>query len=1047
MIERIVHLSVLRRWWVIAVAGGLTLVLGAIASQLSLDALPDITPNQVQILTRAPGLTPEEVERLVTRPIEVALGGMPGLATQRSGSHAGLSDVVAVFDDGADPYRARQLVQERLSGVSVPEGVEAPELGPHSGGLGEIFQFTVDSESRTPAELLEIAEIRLAPILRSVPGVVEVNTWGGESRTLAVEADPARLAARGLSLSELEEALRKATGSVGGESLSAGGGRALLRGAARPKAPSDLAAAVVRSSPGEVVRVGDVATVGWGGLPRLGAATADGQGELVYVMAQMLRGENALEVVRRIRAAVPELQRAVPEDVELRLVYDRSKLVHATLRTVATNLLEGGLLVVAVLFAMLGSFRAGLLVASAIPFSMLFAASGMVLFRIPGNLMSLGAIDFGLLVDGAVVMAEAIFFRLDPKRWEGVSRLDDAPGERQLFVAEVARGVARPVFFSVLVILLVYVPIVSLTGVDGKMFRPMALTMIFALAGALLYSLTVVPALASWVLRPKDVPTRDPLLVRWIDRLYGRALPATNRRPVIVSVVAGGVLVLGGLAFSSLGTEFVPQLDEGDLVLQVARAPDISLEGAIREAGHLEATLLAAAPEVLQVASRIGSPAVATDVMGVEESDIFIHLAPRSRWRKGLTKAALIEELEAALHERAPGGEVAFTQPIQMRFNEMVGGETTDVALSIFGEDLAELRRLAERVRGLLTSVPDAADVRIMTPPEIALLEVIPDPLLAANAGVSAEEILHAVEAVRVGLDVGTTWDGPLQIPIRLHLGTDTTAFDLGRLPVVTQGGRTIPLERVARIHATETPSTISHDEGQRRIVLGFNVRGDDLGGVAAKAKEAVEPELAGTRGLRWAWGGQIENLQEAQRRLAVVVPIVLLLIAGLLVATFHRLRPAAILMTQIPFASVGGIFALWLRDLPVSISAIIGLIALSGIATLNGVVLMHRLLQNEARGLSPAAAAKEAALSRARPVLMTASVAAFGFVPMMLATGIGAEVQRPLATVVVGGLVTSTLLTLLVLPSLYPWLAGKRGVAAAGGAAADDGEEGRLSA
>lgn len=1047
MIERIVHLSVLYRGWVIGVAAGLTVVFGVVATQLPLDALPDITPNQVQILTRAPGLTPEEVERLVTRPIEVALGGMPGLATQRSGSHSGLSDVVAVFEDDADPYRARQLVQERLASVSVPEGVEAPELGPHSGGLGEIFQFTLDSDVRTPAELLEIAEIRLAPILRAVPGVVEVNTWGGESRTLAVEADPARLAARGISLHELEEALRKATGSVGGESLAAGGGRALLRGAARPKDPAELAAAVVRASPDEgVVRVGDVATVGWGGLPRLGAATADGQGELVYVMAQMLRGENALEVVQGIRAAVPELQQAVPEDVQIRLVYDRSKLVHATLRTVGTNLLEGGLLVVVVLFAMLGSFRAGLLVASAIPFSMLFAASGMVLFGIPGNLMSLGAIDFGLLVDGAVVMAEAIFFRLDPKRWRGIARLDTEHGERRLFVAEVARGVARPVFFSVLVILLVYVPIVSLTGVDGKMFRPMALTMIFALAGALLYSLTVVPALASWVLRPKDVPTRDPLLVRWIERIYGKALPASNRRPVAVALVAGGVLVLGGMAFSSLGTEFVPQLDEGDLVLQVARQPDISLETAIREAGHLEATLLTAAPEVLQVASRIGSPAVATDVMGVEESDIFIHLAPRSQWRKGLTKEALIEELEAAMLARAPGGEAAFTQPIQMRFNEMVGGETTDVALSIFGEDLGELRRLAERARDLLVAVPNAADVRIMTPPEVPLLEVVPDPLLAAQAGVSAEEILHAVEAVRVGLDVGTTWDGPLSIPIRLHLGTETTAFDLRRLPVVTAGGRTIPLERVAEVRSTLTPSTISHDEGQRRIVLGFNVRGGDLGGVAARAKEAVEPELAQARGIRWAWGGQIENLQAAQQRLAVVIPIVILLIAGLLVATFHRLRPAAILLTQIPFASVGGIFALWLRGLPVSISAIIGLIALSGIATLNGVVLMHRLLQNEADGLSPAEAAKEAALSRARPVLMTALVAALGFVPMMLATGIGAEVQRPLATVVVGGLVTSTLLTLLVLPTLYPWLAGKKR-ALGGGAEADADAEGRLSA
>lgn len=1028
MIERLVHASVMKRGWVLGSAIVASVALGVFALQLSFDALPDITPNQVQILTRAPGLTPEEVERLVSRPIETALGGMPGLATQRSTSQAGLSEVVAIFEDGADPYRARQLVQERLATVTVPEGVEPPEMGPHSGGLGEIYQFTIESPLRTPAELLELVEIRIAPILRAVPGVVEVNSWGGEERTLAVEADPQRMAARGISLEELREALEKATGSAGGESLSAGGGRALIRGIARPQDPSELAAAVIhRSDDGEIVRVGDVATVEWGARPRIGTATANGRGEVVYVMAQMLRGENALEVVGRIQEVVPDLERALPEDVTFRLVYDRSNLVNATLRTVTKNLGEGGLLVVLVLFLMLGSLRAGLLVATAIPFSMLFAAAGMVIFGIPGNLMSLGAIDFGLLVDGAVVMVEAIFRRLDPKRNRDIVGLVQDRRERQIYIAQVAASVARPVFFAVVVILLVYTPIVSLSGVDGKMFRPMALTMIFALTGALFYSLTVVPALSSWLLRPRDVPKKDPLLVRLVDAIYARILPKTMARPVLVAVVAVLALGVSGLVLSRIGTEFIPQLDEGDLVLQVAREPDISVETAIREANHLEATLLAAAPEVIQVASRIGSPAVATDPMGLEESDIFIHLKPRDQWRKGLSREALIAELERAMETFAPGGEAAFTQPIQMRFNEMVAGETTDVALSIFGEDLEELRRLAESARDTIAGIEGATDVRVTTPPNVTMLEVVPDPLLAAQAGLNARDVLDAVTAIRVGLPVGTTWEGPIEIPILLHVGRETSAFELGRHPIVAEGGRLVPLSSVAELRTLETPSSISHDDGQRRIVVGFNIRGRDLGQVAEEAREAVAELLAAEEGIRWVWGGQIENLASAQRRLAVVVPVVLLAIALLLLSTFQKLRPALILLLQIPFATVGGIWALWLRDMPLSISAMIGFIALSGIATLNGVVLMHRLLENERKGLPAREAAREAALTRVRPVLMTALVAGVGFVPMATATGIGAEVQRPLATVVVAGLVTSTALTLLVLPSIFPWFERRR--------------------
>jgi len=1027
MIERIVQGSVERRGLVLSLAALFVVVLSVFASQLSFDALPDITPNQVLVLTRAPGFTPEEVELLITRPIESTVGGLPGLATQRSSSRPGLSAVNVIFRDDVDPYRARQLVAERLATVRTPEGAEAPELGPHSGGLGEIFQFTLSSPSRSPAELLEIAELRTSPLLRSVPGVVEVNTWGGEARTLSVEADPTRLAARELSLAELQEALLHASGSAAGESLPAGGGQALLRGLARPTDPSQIGAAVVRiDEDGEILRVSDVADVGWGSLPRLGAATANGAGELVYVMALMLRDENALVVMDRIHALLPELHRALPDDVRLEVVYDRSDLVDATLHTVSKNLLEGGLLVVIILFAMLGSLRAGLIVASAIPFSMLFAAAGMVMLQIPGNLMSLGAIDFGLVVDGAVVMVEAIFHRLDPRAHPELARLNTDGAGRRRYTAEVARSVARPVFFSVLVILLVYVPVVSLTGVDGKMFRPMALTMVFALSGSLIYALTVVPALSSWLLRPRDVPRRDPLLIRVIDSVYGRSLPNVSRRPFVVAAVAAALLVAGGAVFASLGTEFIPQLDEGDLVIQTTRAPDISIDSAVRDAGHMEQVVLAAAPEVLSIASRIGSPAIATDTMGLDQADVFVHIAPRENWRPGLTREQLIGEIETALIEDDPASDFAFTQPIQMRFNELVGGDVSDISLSIYGQDLNELRGLAESARDAIAEVDGAVDVRVLTPPNVALLEVSPKPIAAAQAGLQASDVLDAVSAVRVGIQVGTTWLGAIEVPIMLRLGAGTSAFGLGELPVVGPGGRLVPLSHVADVKTVDTPSMIAHDDSQRRIVIGFNVRERSLGEVAEASKQAVEPALSKVEGIRWEWGGQIENLSAANRRLAVVIPIVLLLIFSLLVANFHEVRPAAILLTQVPFATVGGIATLWIRGMPLSISAIIGFIALSGIATLNGVVLMHRLRQNEAAGMPPAEAAKDAALSRSRPVLMTALVAALGFVPMMLATGIGAEVQRPLATVVVGGLFTSTLLTLFVFPTLYPWFAGR---------------------
>jgi heavy metal efflux system protein len=1016
MIRRLVEVSVDARGWVTAITLMLAAAALVVGLQLRLDALPDLTNNQVIVLTRTPGLTPEEVERLVTRPIEVALGGVPDLIEQRSLSLSGISSVTVIFEKRVSPWLCRQMIAERLNGLDLPTPAK-PELGPLTGGLGEIFHLTLSSSSRTPAELLELATYRIAPLLKSVSGVVEVNSWGGAQRTWDVIADDARLSARGLTLAHLKTALEGATGVATGGALPSGPTQVLLRGQARPSTPGELGAAFVF---GNSVRVGDVAEVREGARLRLGAATANGQGETLYLMAQMLRDANALEVMDRLHARMPEVRKVLPDDVRIDVVYDRSALVRATLKTVASNLLEGGLLVVMVLLLFLGSVRAGLIVASVIPLSMAFATAAMALLDIPGNLMSLGALDFGLLVDGAVVLVEGLFHGL--AHHEG----ELAPTELRARVRAISAKSARPVFFSVLVILLVYVPVLSLTGVDGTLFRPMALTVVFALGAALLLSLTWVPAVASLVLRQKDVPHRPPPLVRFVDWLYPKVLaPGLKRRP---AVAAGAVsmLFVGVMLGRTLGVEFTPQLDEGDLVIQTVRAPDISLEEAVKAGTRTEARLRKGFPEIEQIISRVGSPAVATDLMGFDQADIFVKLTPKETWRAGLTKAQLVAGMEALLRTEEPGVESSFTQPIQMRFNELLGGAVTDVAVSIYGDDLVELRKTADAVAVRVGQVPGAADVRVLAPPFVPLITVRPRALDAATAGFSARDVLDAVQAARVGLDVGLTFDGPVPIPLRLKTSGATDAWSLDSLPLPVAAGGVVPLSRVAEVTRTEGPALISRRNGERRLVVGFNVRGADLGSAVAGAQAAVGGLTLPT-GFRLEWGGQYESLTEASRRLAIVVPVVLLGILALLAFTFSRLRPALFVFSLVPFAGIGGALSLWARSMPVSLPAAIGFIALSGIAVMNGVVWVTRALELVDGGMPPEAASERAARERARPVLMTALVAAFGFLPMMVATGVGAEVQRPLATVVVGGLASSTLLTLLVLPALFPVVVGAR--------------------
>lgn len=1012
MIERAVAFAVARRRWMLGFWALAVVVLFAVAIHLKLDALPDITSNQVQVLTRAPGLTPEEVEQRVTRPLEASFGGLPGLENIRSLSRYGLSAITLVFDDDADLLRARQQVAERMASSPGARavGAEPPELGPMTGGLGEVFHFTVSSENRTPSQLLELVELRVAPILKTVSGVVEVNTWGGARRTMEVRADVNRLASQRVTFEELRAALVRTVGSQPGASLESGDRHVLLRGSFLPKAPQDLADALVKLDGTRAILVGEVATVTEGNMPRVGAATRNGRGETVYVMAQMLIGANALDITRAVGAKMADVRAALPSDVQLDIVYDRSVMVGATLRTVGKSLLEGGLFVCAVLFLMLGSARAGLVVALTIPVAMLGATAAMTFFGFSGNLMSLGAVDFGLLVDGAVVLIEHLFHKSHHDR--------ETPWETQ--VADACAAVARPSFFGVSVILLVYLPILSLTGVDGKMFRPMAVTVVLALLVTLAFTLTFIPAAAATFLRSKDVPLRPPPLVRLIEWLHGMVIRRTVRWPLTVAFASLVTLVAAVHTLGGLGGELAPTLDEGALVVQTTRAADLGISGAIAQATLMEKAMLKDMPEIKAIVSRVGSPAVATDTMGLEQADVFVELAPRSQWRAGMSREKLLKVLGERIETATPGSEPAFTQPIQMRFNELLGGAPYDVVVSVLGQDLEALRATIAQVRDIVVAIPGVQDPRILAEDELPLAEVHPSSLAASQRGFDVGEVLDITGGLRLGLEVGVTYDGPRDIPVMLRLGAEPPhPLALGQTLVPNRNGELVPLAQLADIRSTTAAAALYRYNGERRMLLGFNVRGRELGAVVHDATTLVGQRVRVGDGVRLSWGGQYETLQAAQRRLKIVIPGVLLLIGLVLFVHFRKGSPVLWVLAHVPFAAIGGVFALLMRGMALSISAGIGFIALWGIAVMNGTVLVTEIERLEENGMEPPDATLAATRSRTRPVSMTALVAALGFLPMALAHGPGSEVQRPLATVVIGGLITSTALTLVVLPTL----------------------------
>ncbi|MCC6728453.1 MAG: efflux RND transporter permease subunit [Chthonomonadales bacterium] len=1027
MVNRIVEFSVRERL-VIVILAALLVVGGLWAFQrLPIDALPDVTNNQVQINTTAPGMAPAEVERLVTFPIEVVLGGLPDVAEVRSLSQYGLSQVTVVFADRVDTYFARQLVLEKLTTAreGLPAGVGTPEMAPISTGLGEIYQYTLDSDQRSPTELRTLQDWLVKPQLRTTPGIAEVNSQGGHEKQFHVEIDPQKLLARGVTLRDVIEAVESNNANAGGGYIVKGPEQLLVRGVGVVRGAEDISNIVVAAEHGTPIHVHDVARVSEGRGTRQGAATHNGK-ETVLGIAMMLKGGNSRTVALAVDSRVREVRKQLPPDVRLATVYNRTDLVEKTIGTVRRNLLEGGALVVAVLLFLLGNLRGALIVASAIPLSMLFAIIGMERFGISANLLSLGAIDFGMIVDGSVVLVENAVRRVAEAREHAGRTLSRA--EVTQTVLRAAREVGAPLTFGVAIIILVYLPIMTLTGIEGKMFRPMAYTVAFALFGALLLTLTFIPVLCAMLLSGNTREKQSPV-IRVVERLYAWTLEWALRRRL--AVVGASVLLFVGCALllPRLGSEFLPRLDEGALAIQPIRPPGVSVDYSVAMCAAAE-SVVKSFPEVEGAFTRIGSAELATDPMPPSIGDMIVPLKDRRHWRRGMTRERLVAEMAERLEHEVPGQAYAFSQPIQLRTDELVSGVKADIAAKVFGDDMGTLEALGARIRAALARVPGATDVTLEQTTGLPMLEITVNRGAAARHGVNVSDVQEVVETYIGGRGVGQVIDGErrFDIVVKLPEALRNDLDVLSSLRVSAPNGAQVPLATVAQISIRPAPAQVSREHGRRRVVVQCNVRGRDLGTFAADAQARIAREVKLPTGYYVEWGGQFENLQSARQRLLVVVPLALGLIFGLLFMAFDSLKQAALIFTGVPLAVTGGVLALWARGLPFSISAAVGFIALFGVAVLNGVVMVAAINELRKAGRPVPRAVREGARLRLRPVLMTALVASLGFVPMALSTGVGAEVQRPLATVVVGGILSSTLLTLVVLPVLYAWFEGEAG-------------------
>ncbi len=1011
MLDKIITWSLHHRFMVIA----LTVVLVGLGVNtilnLPVDAFPDTTPVQVQINTTALALSPLEIEQLITFPVERAIAGLPDLEGVRSISKFGLSQVTATFDDGTDIYFARQLIMERLQNIELPEGISRPEMGPVATGLGEVYHYIMTSDVHSLQELTTLHNWVVKPRLQAVAGVAEVNTWGGKSKQYQVRADPDKLIKFELTLDDVFTALSQNNMNVGGGYVVEAGELQLVRGISLTRNLDEIAAIVIQTHNGVPVRIGDVGEVVEGNEIRRGAATAFGKGEVVLGLGFMLMGENSHDVTGRMRERMEEIKASLPEGVEIEAVYERTELVDQVLETVKENLFEGAILVVAVLFVFLGNLRAGLIVALAIPLSMMFAALGMQRFGIAGSLMSLGAIDFGLVVDSSVIMVENSVRRL---------KSPDRKGTVLETVREAALEVRKPTMYGELIIAIVFLPVLALEGIEGKLFQPMALTLLFALAGSLVLSLTLMPVLASYVLRGRP-QEKENFLVVWLERVYGKVVRfAVQRRKLVLSSTLA-LLVLGGSLGLTIGSEFIPRLSEGSLAINTVRLSGASLEESIRYGTQIENVILDNFPdEVRHIWSRTGTAEVATDPMGIELTDIYLSLHPRKQWTKARTQDELVEVMNTKL-TGLPGMRLVFTQPIEMRLNEMIAGIRTDVGIKIFGDDLDVLRETAAEVGAVLESINGAADLYVEQVTGQPVLEIRVDQAAIARHGIPAKHVLELVEAVG-GTTVGEIRQDQqrFDLAVRLPERYRNNPEKLRRMPVSTADGTMVPLEVLADIDLVEGPSTITREWQRRRIVAQCNVRGRDVGGFVEEARERIAEDIHLPAGYYLEFAGQFEHMERARLRLMVVVPLALALILFLLYSSTQSWRDALIIFMAAPFATLGGILALWIRSMPFTVSAGIGFVAVSGVAMLAGLVMVSTMQRMLREGHHLEDAIVTSALIRLRPVLMTTLVAALGFVPMALNTGVGAEVQRPLATVVIGGVLSANALTLVVLPALY---------------------------
>ena len=1033
MLEKIIELSIRQRVAVL-VAVLLLAAIGAYSfGRLKIDAVPDITNVQVQINTAAPGFSPLEAEQRITFPVETAIAGLPGLEYTRSVSRYGLSQVTVVFADGTDIYFARQLVNERLQGVrsTLPAGIE-PELGPIATGLGEIFMYTIeakpgavksDGTRYTAQDLRTLHDWVVRPQLRNVPGVTEVNSAGGYRKEYVVAPDPSRLAGFGLTVENVIAALEANNGNVGAGYIERSGAQYLIRVPGQAQGERDLAGIIVATRGGVPVRIADVADVEIGSEIRNGAATKDGQ-EVVLGTIYMLVGENAREVSVAVAERLEEVNRSLPGGVVAKTVYDRSKLVEATVSTVERNLAEGALLVIVVLFVLLGNIRAALITAAVIPLSFLMTITGMVQTNVSGNLMSLGALDFGLIVDGAVIIVENCLRRFGEAQHR-LGRVLDRE-ERFKLAAGASAEVIRPSLFGILIITIVYIPIFALEGVEGKTFHPMALVVVMALTAALLLSLTFVPAAVATFVTGR-VEEKENRVMRTAKSRYVPMLDFAIRQRRIVVGAAAVLVALSGLAATRLGSEFIPNLDEGDIALHALRIPGTSLTQAVQMQSALE-DRIKKFPEVDMVFAKIGTADVATDPVPPSVADTFVIMKPRDQWpdpRK--PKAQLVAEMNKAVQE-VPGSRYEFIQPIQMRFNELIAGVRSDVAIKVYGDDLDQLAATAAEIEGVVGSIAGSQDAQTEQVTGLPFIQVVPDRLKLTQLGLNVDDVQTVVATAIGGAEAGQIFEGDrrFDIVVRLpeQLRQDPQVIE--RLPIPLPSGGALPLSEVASIERIQGPNQISREDGKRRAVVTTNVRGRDLGSFIAEAKERIGAEVDLPEGYWIDYGGTFEQLQSAATRLQIVVPLALLLIFGLLVTLFRSWKDALVVFSGVPLALTGGIAALLLRGIPFSISAGVGFIALSGVAVLNGVVMLTfiKQLMDEGSGLEDAI--RDGAQARLRPVLMTALVASLGFVPMALNVGLGSEVQRPLATVVIGGIISSTILTLIVLPALYRMVRGR---------------------